>query len=280
MISVLLGASAALCWGAQNVLLAGVARRGDPDVAALWYVTYMALLAAPFALATGDLSDLADGTIGYFVLAGLVQAFGMIAFTRALGIGPVGMLTGLLSLEGSGAAILSFVAGESVGLPVAAGLLLASVGGVLLVASRSGGSPNRGVGLTLAAVACFAASLFCLGHYEANLALTMLVFNGASSLAIAGLLKVQGRSLATGRFESARSESVMILIAALGLLGLVSFAYGSRQGSTAVTAVLSAQFGAVAAIGGYFHFGEKLAPSQIAGFAILASGVSLVAAFA
>jgi drug/metabolite transporter (DMT)-like permease len=261
-------------------LLAGVARRGDPDVAALWYVTYMALLAAPFALVTGDPSDLADGTFGYFVLAGLVQAFGMVFFTRALGIGPVGMLTGLLSLEGAGAAILSFVAGETIGLPVATGLFLATTGGVLLVTSRTDDSPNRGVGLTLAAVACNAASLFCLGFYEANLAVTMVVFNGTSALAIAGLLKAQGRSPVTGRFESGRSESVMILVAALGLLGLVAFAYGSRQGSTAVTAVLSAQFAAVAAIGGYFHFGEKLAPSQIVGFAILASGVSLVAAFA
>ncbi|MBN8867801.1 MAG: DMT family transporter [Solirubrobacterales bacterium] len=282
MISVLLGAAAALCWGVQNVLLAGVARKGDPGVASFWYVGYMALLALPFAVATWDPSELEGGAAGYLVLAGVVQGLGMLFFTRALAIGPIGMLTGLLSLEGAGAAILSFVAGEAIGGPVAAGLVLCSAGGVLLVAARADDVPGRSVGLTMFAVACNAAGLFSLGYYEVNLALTMVIFNGASAAVIAGLLKVQGGSppLTEGHFESRGSEAMPILISALGLLGLVAFTYGSREGSTAVTAVLSAQFAGVAAIGGYLHFSEKMEPRQILGFGILVCGVSLVAAFA
>jgi len=280
LISVLLGAAAALCWGVQNVMLAGVARRGDPGAASFWYVGYMALLALPFAIATWDPSELQGGAAGYLLLAGVVQGLGMLFFTRALAIGPVGMLTGLLSLEGAGAALLSFVAGESIGGPIAAGLALCSIGGVLLVAARADDVPGRSVGLTLFAVACNAAGLFSLGYYDVNVALTMVIFNGASAAVIAGLLKIQGGKLTTGHFESAFSEARPLLISALGLLGLVAFTYGSREGSTAVTAVLSAQFAAVAAIGGYFHFSERMEPRQLLGFGILVCGVSLVAAFA
>jgi len=282
LISVLLGTAAALCWGVQNVLLAGVARKGDPGAASFWYVAYMALLALPFAIFTWDPSSLEGDAAGYLVLAGVVQGLGMLFFTRALAIGPIGMLTGLLSLEGAGAAILSFVAGEAIGGPVAAGLLLCSAGGVLLVAARAEDVPGRSVGLTMFAVLCNAVGLFSLGYYEVDLALTMVIFNGSSAAVILGLLKVQGGNprVTEGHFESVRSEALPVMISALGLLGLVAFAYGSREGSTAVTAVLAAQFAGVAAIGGYFQFHEKMEPRQLIGFGILVCGVSLIAAFA
>jgi drug/metabolite transporter (DMT)-like permease len=190
------------------------------------------------------------------------------------------MLTGLLSLEGAGVAVLSFVAGESIAGPVAAGLALASVGGVLLVAARTDDAPVRSVVLTMCAVACNGAGLFSVGYADVDVASTMVLFNGASAVVIAGVLKAQGIGLTKDRFESLASESWMILASALGLIGLFAFAIGSREGSAAVTAVFAAQFAGVAAIVAYFHFKERMGRSQLLGFGILVLGVSLVAAFA
>lgn len=279
MISILLGSAAALCWGIQNVVLAGVARKSDPGVASLWYVGYMALLALPFAIVTGE-RGLDQTQVGYVVMGGAVQGLGMLFFTRALSIGPVGMLTGLLSLEGAGVAVLSFFAGESIAGPVAAGLALASVGGVLLVAARAEDVPGRSVVLTMVAVACNAAGLFSLGYADVDLASTMVLFNGASTVVIAVVLKAQGIGLTSGRFESAADESWMVGASALGLAGLFAFTFGSREGSAAVTAVFAAQFAGVAAIVAFFHFKERMSRSQLLGFAVLVLGVSLVAAFA
>jgi len=280
LISVAFGALAAFFWGVQNVMLAGRARQADPRTIALWYVGYMALLLLPVALLTTDFAAVEGDEILFVLLGGFGQGAGMLCFTRALDLGPVGPLTGLLSLEGAGAAILSVIAGEALGLPLVLGLATATIGGMLLVSASSETVPRQAFALTLFAAFANALGLWLLGLNEVSVPLSVFVFNAGSALWIATNLKITGRTLTAGSFKSSRSELVLVAAAALGASGLAAFTIGAQEGSTAITAVLGAQFASVAALGGYLVFKEKMAPRQLVGFAVLIAGVSLIAGFA
>lgn|GEM_PF-7120731 len=280
MISFVFGLAAALLWGMQNVLLASESRRGDTRVASFWFVAYQVPLAVPALIITWDSTGADPVTLGWIAVGGVLQGLGVMLFTRALSIGPVGLLSGLLSLEGAWVAILSFIAGQSVGLPVAFGLILATAGGMLMVTARASDVPGRSILLVLVTITMTATGLFILSHFEANIALTMIIYNGFSALAVWFYVRAQGLSLTAGRFSGLRSESVMLAASGFGVLGLSAFTVGSQAESAAVTAVLAAQFAALSAVIGYFAFGERLRRIQLFGFAVLASGVGIIAAFA
>ena len=59
--------------------------------------------------------------------------------------------------------------------------------------------------------------------------------------------------------------------------GFASYAVGARHG-IAIAAVLASQFAALAAVGAYLFYGERLARVQIAGIVVIAGGVAALAA--
>src|SRR2546430_9428031 len=68
------------------------------------------------------------------------------------------------------------------------------------------------------------------------------------------------------------------LVVASGLaevVGFASFAFGARHG-IAVSAVLASQFAAVAAVGAYLLFGERLGRLQLIGVAMILAGVAVL----
>ena len=77
----------------------------------------------------------------------------------------------------------------------------------------------------------------------------------------------------TGRLRITRGTAPLVVVAGLGeILGSISFALGARSG-IAITAVLSSQFAAFAAIAAYLLFRERLLRVQVAGVAMIAVGV-------
>jgi drug/metabolite transporter (DMT)-like permease len=61
------------------------------------------------------------------------------------------------------------------------------------------------------------------------------------------------------------------------VVGIVSYELGARHG-LAVAAVLSSQFAALAALGAFLLFRERLSRLQLAGLVVIAAGVGLLAA--
>ena len=59
------------------------------------------------------------------------------------------------------------------------------------------------------------------------------------------------------------------------MIGIISFTIGARHG-IAVTAVLSSQFGALAAFAGFLLFHERLTRVQVLGVATIAVGVAVL----
>ena len=74
-----------------------------------------------------------------------------------------------------------------------------------------------------------------------------------------------------------RAAPLLVLGGVCEVLGLSAFIIGARH-DLAVSAVLSAQFAGLAALMAYLIFGERLGRVQVAGIALIAVGVALVAA--
>ncbi len=69
----------------------------------------------------------------------------------------------------------------------------------------------------------------------------------------------------------------MVAFSALAeTIGFVTYVIASQQ-SIAISAVLGSQFGAVAAVGSYAIYGERLSRRQLAGAVVIIAGVTLLA---
>ncbi len=276
MTSLGFGALAALLWGIQNVLLASSARQGMPEAVAARYVGYQTLMILPVAAFTLAQEGVTIGQMGGVLLGGMVQGLGILCFTRSLHQGSLGVMTALVSLEGVVVALLSVGAGESLGLSVALGLALATLGGGVLISGRVENAPLGAVRLALLGAAFNGIGLWVLGYSNLNLAASLFLFGTGSVISIWCFQRARRQPFRL--LQTADRERILIAAAALGLGGLIAFATGAREGSAAITAVLAAQFASVATIGGYFAFHERLSRRQLVGFLILLVGVAVVAA--
>ncbi len=72
---------------------------------------------------------------------------------------------------------------------------------------------------------------------------------------------------------SARAAPLVVCAGVCEVLGFASFTLGARH-DIAVAAVLSCQFAAIAAVGAFVFFGERLARPQLAGVLVVLLGVS------
>jgi drug/metabolite transporter (DMT)-like permease len=80
-----------------------------------------------------------------------------------------------------------------------------------------------------------------------------------------------------GRLRLTRSALPLVATGgAAEVAGFLSYALGARHG-LAVSAVLSAQFAALAALGGLLFFAERLSPRQLAGLVVIALSVAVLA---
>jgi drug/metabolite transporter (DMT)-like permease len=247
-----------------------------PAAAAAHYVGYQVVLIAPVAVRDAIIDPPTLSATLLVLAGGVCQGFGILCFATALRSGAVGVMTGLLSLMGGVAAILSVLTGDTLSWAVGAGLVLASIGGAVLVAAPGQRAPRRAIRVTMLAVGFNGASLWLLGLADAALGASLLVFNLGGLGAICTLEALRGSPVRYS--ERAQRPLLLVLAAFLGVLGLAAFATGAHEGSAAVTAVLASQFAAVAAIGGLLAFGERMSARQLVGLATLMAGVSLVAA--
>jgi drug/metabolite transporter (DMT)-like permease len=93
-----------------------------------------------------------------------------------------------------------------------------------------------------------------------------------------GIVLVALPLVVTRRLSVTREALPLVIVAGVGeIVGSMASAWGSRE-SIAVTAVLGSQFAAIAAVGAYLLFGERLARIQLVGVVLIVTGVSALAA--
>jgi drug/metabolite transporter (DMT)-like permease len=278
MVAILGGLGAALAF-ATTTLCASRATRliGSPSVVA-WVVFTGFCIVVPWAALEGVPDGLDRTSTTWLVVAGCGNVVGLLLAYGALRLGKVGIVAPIISTEGALVAVIAVLAGEEIAAGSAVMLAIVAVGVVLaaLAPDPDGTPTNHGSlrvpALALAAACSFAASLYATGRASADLPIAWAVMPPR----VVGTLVVALPLALSSRMHLTRRAAPLVVACGVAeVVGFSSFAIGARHG-VAVTAVLASQFAALAAVAAYVLFGERLTRVQIAGVALVITGVAVL----
>jgi drug/metabolite transporter (DMT)-like permease len=238
------------------------------------------LITVPLAALSGVPARLGPGSGAWLAASGLGNVVGLVLTYRALRIGQVALVAPLVSTEGAVAAVIALIAGE----PLAAGVavtLAVIVAGIWVASapdrSRTAAAaphPTRAIVLAMAAALAFGASLYATARAGAELPVSWVVLS-ARAIGVAALALPLAIA---GRLELSRPAVPLVVASGIcEVLGFYSYTIGSRHG-IAVAAVLASQVGGLAALGGYFAFGERLSRKRTLGVCTMLAGVAVLSA--
>lgn len=275
MIPILGGLGAAAMWGGST-LAASRSTKLIGTRQALAYVMLFGLLATVVLAADSGLPQHAGpGSLAWAVVAGAASATGLSMMYRALRHGKVGVVAPIASTEGALAAVFSVAfLGERLTLGVAA-CLAVIVAGVMAVTLHGGRADvHLRPSLDALAAAC-AFGVGLVGSAQAGHGLgpfwTILVAR------VVGVATVTLPLVVRGRLPRPGPALRLVWFSGLAeLLGFAAYIEGARGGA-AVPAVLGSQFAAVATLGSFLLFGERLLTRQLASAAVIVAGVGALA---
>jgi drug/metabolite transporter (DMT)-like permease len=284
MVAILGGLGAALSWAIATLVSSRSSRMIGPMSVLGWVMAVglvaaigPALLARPVELGVPELVGL--------VVVGLSHNLGLLLAYKALSIGRVSIVAPILATEGALAAVLSVAFGEPLTGAMAILLAAISVGVVLAASERSADATTPGIDdpvrsrraaiLAIAAALTFSVGLFVagrLGGAGMPPAWVMLASR------MVGVTLIVLPLVLTRRFRLTRPALPLVVIAGvLEIFGGAIYVVAASEG-VAVAAVLSSQFAAIAAVAAFFLFRERLQRVQVFGVAIIAIGITALAA--
>ena len=281
MLAILGGLGAAFAWATATLCSSRSTRMIGEGPVLAWVMIVGLVLVTPALVVGPGPGDVSGGDLAWLVLSGVGNAGGLLLVYRGLRVGKVGVVAPIASTEGAIAALIAILAGESLSAAVGATLVVI-VAGIVLSARpaeddpRPGSEGHRdarvavlcGVGAALA----FGVSLYGVGHLSGEVPAAWILLPAR----LAGVLMVALPLLVAGRLTLTRAALPFVLVSGVcEVLGFVSYTVGAQHG-IAIAAVLSSQFAAVAAVGAYLVFHERLAPHQRRGVAAILAGVAVL----
>jgi len=276
MIAILGGLGAALCWATSTLASSRSSRMigGAPVLAWLMLVGFVLL--APFVAAEG-IPEGVRRNAGWLALAGGVNVAGLLSVIGALRRGKVGIVSAITSTEGAVAAVIAAIAGEPVSFLTAA-LLAVITGGVFVAALAPEHDEVERAGhaalLAASAAACFGVGLYAAGRVSGDVSAVWASFPAR----LAGVAVIAVPLALTGRLHLTRPAAPLVLLSGVcEVVGFLCYVVGARHG-IAIAAVIGSQFAAIASIGAYLLFRERLGRIQLAGIAAILVGVATLTA--
>jgi drug/metabolite transporter (DMT)-like permease len=275
MLAIVGGLGAAVVFATVTLCNSRSSRMIGPTQLLAWVMVIGLLITGPLALARGVPSGLDSTAGGWMAVAGVGNVLGLLLAYSALRAGQVGIVAPIVSTQGALAALIAIVAGESVGGATAALLGVITIG--VALAAIGPGEPvadgaRRTTAAALLAIGAAVAigwSLYAIGRVSVSLPVVWaLLPSRAIGAAFVTLPLVLGSGL-----RMTRPALPLVLVAGVfEVLGFALFAFGARHG-IAISAVLSSQFAAIAAIAAYALFRERLSPLQLTGVVVVVVGV-------
>ena len=279
---VLFGLGAAVTWGSADYVAAIAGRRIGSHRVVLGFHVVATFLLALLVLGTGSLEGVSAADAGFFVLVGAIGWTGYACFYRALAIGPISVLSPIVSGYAMVTLLLAIILlDERLGVAAACAVVV-SVVGIVLASSglrhifRIERIDAHGLLFALAAMVLIGA--FVLGVsvktddlgwltpvFLARLVSTVFVF---ASLIRGG----------AWRFPE-RSPRVLWAVVALALLdtaGYISFNLGTERSDTAIVAAASAPYAVIPVIAGVLFFHERPTPTEWVGVGFVIAGLVLL----
>ncbi|MEU8759362.1 DMT family transporter [Streptomyces sp. NPDC048659] len=246
------------------------------------------LVLGALVLATGAWHE-AGPLLWYAVAAGVVGPAAMLAFYKALALGPMGVVSPLGSLGVVVPVSVGLLLGDRPGLAQFAGIAVAVLGVVLAGGPELRGAPvqRRAVLLTLVAAFGFGAVMALIA--EASTTLTglflALFVQRVTNVAVGGgalWLSVRrgGRALPEGGGGLRAVRAALPALAFVGLADVAAngtYALAARSGPVTVAAVLASLYPVVTALAARGVLKERLRAVQAAGAGLALVGTVLLA---
>lgn len=274
MLAVALGLVSGLAWGVAD-FLGGLASRRAPTLAVVASAQAVGLGLALLALGIGRPPLPAWDDVGLGLASGASGALGVAAFYRGLAVGQMSMVAPISALGALVPVTVGLAGGDAPGALGLTGMAVAIAGGSL--AARAPGPASRqGLGLALVAALGFGGFFSLLAAAADGGALWALVSSRSASvpLALAAALAVGSRLAAIDR----RALALILPAGSLEMAANLAYAQGTREGLTAIVAVLGSLYPvATVALAGAV-LGERLGRLQAAGAAVALAGVVMIAA--
>jgi drug/metabolite transporter (DMT)-like permease len=284
MVAILGGLGAALSWAIATLASSRSSRMIGPLSVLGWVMAVGFVAAIVPALLSRPIPLGLPEYIGLIVV-GLSHNVGLLLAYAALSIGRVSIVAPILATEGALAAVLSIALGEPLALSTALLLGAIAVGVVLAAAERSA---DRAIPATLDPATTRRAALFAVAAALAfSIGLVLAGRLGAGGMPPAwvmaasrtvGVLIIVLPLVATGRLRLTRPALPLVVLAGvLEVFGGAVYVVAASTG-VAIAAVLSSQFAAIAAVGAFVLFGERLQRVQLVGVVTIAVSITLLAA--
>ncbi|RFC76577.1 DMT family transporter [Streptomyces sp. AcE210] len=237
--------------------------------------------------ATGAWSQ-AGPQLWFAVAAGLVGPVAMLAFYKALALGPMGVVSPLGSLGVTVPVAVGLVLGERPGLLQFAGIGVAVAGVILAGGPQFRGAPvqRQAVLLTLLAAFGFGAVMALIAEASTTvtgLFLALFVQRVTNVTAGGTALYVSVRRGGRALPEDGGMQVVRSALPALAFVGLAdvaangTYAMAAQQGPVTVAAVLASLYPVVTALAARGFLGERLRGVQAAGAGLALVGTVLLA---
>ncbi len=269
------GAIAALGWGLSTVVASRSTRVLGAQQALSWVMLFGLFGVVVVAVAGGAPSHPHPSAWVWAVLAGAGSSLGLLLMYQGLRIGKVGVVAPITSTEGAIAALLSVVAlGEHLTAAVVLALAVIVTGVVIVTFhGKRADLDVRSSLFAIGAATCFGVGLVASSRAGADLGPYWTI----TVARVVGIAIVVLPLLVARRLPWPGRVWWMVAFSALAEgIGFVTYVLASQQ-SIAISAVLGSQFGAVAAVGSYLIYGERLGRRQLAGAVVIIIGVTLLA---
>jgi drug/metabolite transporter (DMT)-like permease len=292
-LGILLGLTAALCWGVSDFVARFASRRIGAYRALLFMqiVGFVALSA--YLAATGGLSRSCGAGWHPWELAfsvGILNVLGSLALYYSFEVGVLTVVAPISSSYPAITVVLSVLSGERIRALNAAGLGLTLVGLILAAASFPTGPTavgasqqktphvwlSKGVGWSLVSMVAFGIMFWFLGFYvlpvlDPALSVWAIRISTASMLLLAARPSRQSLRLPRG--------SVWWLLLAMGLMDTTAYVAnnaGLQAGPVSILTVVASLYGAVTVLLSSLFLRERLARTQWLGVALIFAGIVLV----
>lgn len=280
---ILLGLTAALSWGLADYFAAVTSREtGSFRVVLGFHLAAMVLLAA-LLLVTGEgVSDVSGSDLAWLAFVGVLGGLSYLAFYRALAIGPISIVSPIVSAYAAVTVLCAvLIGGERLAAGETAAIVVVILGVLLASSDLAQVRPLEriallGILLALATAVVIGAFVYGVAYFSEEYGWLVPIFlaRGFSTLFLFGV-SARGREW---RFpdRSRRLLGMISLIAVVDTLGYVAFNFGVRHADTSVVATAAAPYAVVPIVAGVFLLYERPRATQWAGIALVIAGLILL----
>jgi len=277
-----LGLAAAVSWGLADYSAAISSRRIGSLRVVLGFHVVATVVVALAVLASGEIGRLGDADPLDFILLGAVGCGSYLAFYRALAIGPISVVSPIVSGYAAVTVVLAVtLLGDRPSIPETLAILVAMFGVVLASADlaqiRSQHRPPlAGIMFALLAMALLGGFVFGVAYHSEGLGWLVPIFLARACTTIFLLLAAaRGRALDLPD-RSPGLLGTIVLLALLDTGGYVAFNLGIRHADTSIVATASAPYAVIPIVMGVVVLHERPGRVQWLGVALVLGGLVLL----